>query len=477
MPTNIATATATPTQLPTMTPTSEGFLRFEPSPDGHPYPEIPLVEMDVSKYRLTTPDTTILFQVLLATMKETCNYDHETQYRAEYAFGDLFRMLKFEYDKLTEEELEKTAWLIQDTDNCLGEGFSHYIPAIIPQALQIGTVNFLNQNKIRFEPLVQSSPEIGFQAIPIDYDPLLTEWLIEATFSRYDLRIFVPIYEDNLGTYHLIPNEFTPQQIRSLFGRELRPGIDLTGDGVNEIIIVARIDGSTAVGHPGFIEIFSWDEGFIKTFDTLWIGDARVFSAAFDTDYTIADFNNDSVPDIQVIKPHYDFDFPNCNWLEKHLYSWQGTEVNSTIEFLEEPNRSECLALDIEYAGSSLLIDGNFLIDSYVINDSATFTYDETGDSLRGFVSNHAHIMQWHTLAGHDLDYLQEVLQRTLDRMDSEQSFYQPSHLRYLLGLSFELNGEEETAVATYLDLIQQYPTSPWSWLAWARLEPMPDEP
>lgn len=34
-----------------------------------------------------------------------------------------------------------------------------------------------------------------------------------------------------------------------------------------------------------------------------------------------------------------------------------------------------------------------------------------------------------------------------------------------------------ETAVPTYLDLIQRYPTSPWSWLAWARLEPVATEP
>jgi hypothetical protein len=46
-------------------------------------------------------------------------------------------------------------------------------------------------------------------------------------------------------------------------------------------------------------------------------------------------------------------------------------------------------------------------------------------------------------------------------------------HLTYLLGYFYELSGEGETAVTTYLDLIQQYPTSPWSWLAWARLEPV----
>jgi hypothetical protein len=39
-----------------------------------------------------------------------------------------------------------------------------------------------------------------------------------------------------------------------------------------------------------------------------------------------------------------------------------------------------------------------------------------------------------------------------------------------------EDEGVGETAVAPYLNLIQQFPTSPWSWLAWARLEPMPSD-
>ena len=32
---------------------------------------------------------------------------------------------------------------------------------------------------------------------------------------------------------------------------------------------------------------------------------------------------------------------------------------------------------------------------------------------------------------------------------------------------------KEETAVSHYTNLIQQAPNSPWSWLAWARLEPV----
>ncbi len=45
-------------------------------------------------------------------------------------------------------------------------------------------------------------------------------------------------------------------------------------------------------------------------------------------------------------------------------------------------------------------------------------------------------------------------------------------HLTYLLGYHYELSGDDETAVTTYLSLIRQAPNSPWSWLAWARLEP-----
>ncbi|MBP6472000.1 MAG: tetratricopeptide repeat protein [Chloroflexi bacterium] len=46
-------------------------------------------------------------------------------------------------------------------------------------------------------------------------------------------------------------------------------------------------------------------------------------------------------------------------------------------------------------------------------------------------------------------------------------------HLTYLLGYHYELSGDDETAVTTYLSLIRQAPNSPWSWLAWARLEPV----
>jgi hypothetical protein len=68
-----------------------------------------------------------------------------------------------------------------------------------------------------------------------------------------------------------------------------------------------------------------------------------------------------------------------------------------------------------------------------------------------------------------------EKITQLLNYLPSDDPDARPyiEHLTYLLGYFYELSGDEETAVTTYLDLIQQYPTSPWSWLAWARLEPV----
>ncbi|MCA9953453.1 MAG: tetratricopeptide repeat protein [Anaerolineales bacterium] len=68
-----------------------------------------------------------------------------------------------------------------------------------------------------------------------------------------------------------------------------------------------------------------------------------------------------------------------------------------------------------------------------------------------------------------------EKITELLNYLPADDPDAQPyiEHLTYLLGYFYELSGDEETAVATYLDLIQNYPTSPWSWLAWARLDPV----
>ncbi len=68
-----------------------------------------------------------------------------------------------------------------------------------------------------------------------------------------------------------------------------------------------------------------------------------------------------------------------------------------------------------------------------------------------------------------------EKINQLLNYLPSDDPEAQPyiEQLTYLLGYHYELSGDAENAVSTYLDLIQRYPTSPWSWLAWARLEPV----
>ena len=62
-----------------------------------------------------------------------------------------------------------------------------------------------------------------------------------------------------------------------------------------------------------------------------------------------------------------------------------------------------------------------------------------------------------------------------LNYLPSDDPEAQPyrEHLTYLLGYHYELSGDEEYAVSIYTDLIQHAPSSPWSWLAWSRLEPV----
>ena len=70
---------------------------------------------------------------------------------------------------------------------------------------------------------------------------------------------------------------------------------------------------------------------------------------------------------------------------------------------------------------------------------------------------------------------LQNKLNDLIDKLPNGTPSHQMMHNRllYLSGLTYELAGDNNQAVTTYLSLIRLAPSSPWSWLAWARLEPV----
>lgn len=113
---------------------------------------------------------------------------------------------------------------------------------------------------------------------------------------------------------------------------------------------------------------------------------------------------------------------------------------------------------------------------------SSTFDLDgppnwrllETFPTEDGYLKDYVSELQTAVLAQTDPTIPTQITD-LLDYLPTDDPEARPyrEHLTYLLGYHYELSGDAETAVSTYLSLIQLAATSPWAWLAWARLEPV----
>ena len=147
----------------------------------------------------------------------------------------------------------------------------------------------------------------------------------------------------------------------------------------------------------------------------------------------------------------------------------------------------------LELSQTTMMHDFSFLKSFSYFN---LLTINDVGADDFQLLPSYQQKISWKTLADFPqtdtylLDYLYQLQTAVLTQSDpaiptkiTDLLAYLPTddpeaqpyreHLTYLLGYHYELSGEEEEAVNTYLDLIQQAPSSPWSWLAWARLEPV----
>jgi len=208
------------------------------------------------------------------------------------------------------------------------------------------------------------------------------------------------------------------------------------------------------------------------------------------------------------------FDLNETEWIGKGLYhaspsllaNYEVTEIDVTGDGELDSvslttTQIECRELDaIAFEQSTKIL--------YTSDESASFdgkifpcrldnllTINDVGADDFQLLPSYQQKISWKTLADFPqadtylLDYLYQLQTAVLTQSDpaiankiTDLLAYLPTddpeaqpyreHLTYLLGYHFELSGDDEQAVATYLDLIQQAPSSPWSWLAWARLEP-----
>lgn len=192
--------------------------------------------------------------------------------------------------------------------------------------------------------------------------------------------------------------------------------------------------------------------------------------------------------------------------LLKEIYAEEGQDVVLLCERLyNEPELAQQTDIaEYIYEGS---VAGFFGAGSEMINADAVCPYERLIQGRLSideqppaeptptvFAPDPAQSLAWHTVLYEEMgqnewEIVAEVQTAVLHQTDPAISttitnllYYLPGdepearsfieHLTYLLGYHYELNGDEVQAVNTYLSLIRQNPASPWSWLAWARLDP-----
>ena len=337
---------APPTPLPISTPPTATVTPFV-------VPDVPPLE-SAKTYTIQTPDPEKLVEVVFLNLK-----NHE-----ENAFGGDGDNPLFDAAKLNESSI----------DHLLTEDFKRYFPSGIPNAdrfvksknekfdgmffflsgsrmelLKTGTIQSLNKEKVRLtdgEKQIFPTFELTAHAIDPDGDNK-TEWLVEINYPDYGLLLHIPIKVNDEGFYELIPNDFYPMWPLIIdMETNLVFGHDLTGDGKEDIVISYM--SYLAGGVSGSISIYTWQNNGLYYFDAARLKSVIPrFGEIYQSEYQIADHNQDGRDDILVTWPRFrPFD---CAWETQTIYYWNGNERIEDETNTGIPNRPDCyIALALE---------------------------------------------------------------------------------------------------------------------------------
>ena len=337
---------APPTPLPISTPPTATVTPFV-------IPDVPPLE-SAKTYTIQTPDPEKLVEVVFLNLK-----NHE-----ENAFGGDGDNPLFDAAKLNEMSI----------DHLLAEDFRRYFPSGIPNAdrfvksknekfdgmyfflsgsrmelLKTGTIQSLNKEKVRLtdgEKQIFPTFELMAHAIDLDGDNK-TEWLIEINYPDYGLLLHIPIKVNNEGFYELIPNDLYPMWPDFIdMETNLVFGHDLTGDEKEDIVISYM--SYLAGGVSGSISIYTWQNNGLYYFDGGSLKSVTPrFGEMYQSEYQIADHNQDGRDDILVTWPR--FRPFGCAWETKTIYYWNGKERIEKETNAGIPNRPDCyIALALE---------------------------------------------------------------------------------------------------------------------------------
>jgi hypothetical protein len=222
--------------------------------------------------------------------------------------------------------------------------------------------------------------------------------------------------------------------------------LDLEGDGSLEWVGFVEADPSILLVIWQENEMF-WQPVFID-------GIPDTFAPIGGLEVMVRDFNNDGLPDIG------------------YLHSIVGQECETRFRLVIHAwptDRDEREIYDEIGCGVRSLADFDFAESDFVMPDWYILSgFDESNQTLSDLLAdltNRVITQNEQTLNADVIDNLLAYLPTDSNEVQQIVEF-----LYYLRGLNYELMGDEEMAVDSYLMLLELNRSSPWSWMAAARL-------
>jgi hypothetical protein len=408
------------------------------------------------RFQLKAPESEILLQLLM------------NPFRMPDSFANALKLTPITVpEPLTNDpgQIAQYFHFVDSYSEALGNDFKRYYPQEIPGAAVFlfphpsflgnpshlfgrGVIDFLNtyghslEISKEQEIIITTDPfwyrgTIILKSVPMQLDSDLDiELLIYAyTDAPPNIGAFIPVNVTKQNSLQIIPNDLDALYELGCWQFDITH--DLSRDRQNDILFYCDLP------RPGFSLssqiVFSWNEDGVfrigETETIFWRGKQKPY------EIEVTDIDSDGFEEIVW--------FINCEEGSvlpceiANTFSWEGASLDDEEPTLVSGIPSNCEQFD----------------NSFRVGGALNLCISQLSNSI---------------LTQPDPDIATKITD-LLVYLPNDDPEAQPyiEHLTYLLGYYYELSGDAANAVSTYLSLIQQAPTSPWSWLAWARLEPV----
>ena len=185
-------------------------------------------------------------------------------------------------------------------------------------------MQYLNEQVEDLENIEQIDDVLRFSVQEIELGGRESKtWIVAVDFLKYHIRSFMLVEQVENGSYKQISNILPSFSSRYYEDGESEAIVayDLTGDGINEIII----HNETYLGGNAtdqMLHIYTWTGDRLEKLESL---DLHYYdSYYFAPKYEFGDFIKDETVDIQILQNHAS-NF-GCAWEEENTYSWNGLQ-------------------------------------------------------------------------------------------------------------------------------------------------------